>query len=1060
MDWRTGAVLRHLRQLTAEHDAENLSDHDLVDRFAAAGDEAAFEALVRRHGPMVWRVCLDVVKHVQDAEDAFQATFLVLARRAPAIRKRASVASWLHGVAHRVALQARGAARRRSVPENGDVAMTQADPLNEMSRREQQGLLHDELSRLAEKYRAPLVLCYLEGKTQDEAARQLGWSKRTFCRRLDQARGLLQARLHRRGFALAAVWGGASLAHPAQGALLPAALLWATVRAARAFATRSTVMGGASAEAAALAEGVLRAIAIAQLKAGAVLAAVCGVLLAGTGVVAHQIWVARNPDPAPVSYPAAVRTALTPDLAPRERERLDAVGDLLPEGAQTRLGTTRLRIGATALCFAFAPDGKTVAASGAGCIRFWAVATGKTVLSLEAPGKSVWAIAFAPDGKTLAAAGLKGRICLWDLGTGLPLREFGESEQEPFGLVFSPDGRTLASGSRDGTVHLWKVQTGEECGRFRVQAAEGAAAGMWPIAFFPDSRTVATQDVDWRIRLWDTVTGRELRWLNWLPRPLEAVALAPDGTVVAAAARDQSTVRLWQVASGQELRALHGHRAPVEALAFSPDGSTLASGSRDGTLRLWQVASGAEVAQVRTAERGSNGLAFSPDGGFLASGFESTIRLWETATGAERHRFEGHRDGVVAVTFSDTHRLVSAGLGGTAIRWDADTGRLLSTRTRAQLLPEYAAAFSPDGRWLASGNTGGVIRVSDLVSGQEIGRWQGHQGMIWRLTFAPNGQTLLSGSQDQSLALWEPLTGREVARLAGYPSPVLAADFSPDGRLVACGRQDGTIGLWEVATGKPRPRWRGAPCPVRALAFSPDGKTLASVQDPVQGRGAVCLWEIATGRTRWQTSVADTKAQSLTFSPDGRTLAMGGSRLIQRWDLATGQELRPLAGHLGPVLCLAFSPDGARLASGSKDATALIWKQTPLPPLPAPRKEGRAPHELEALWNDLANADAESAYRAVWDLTGAAERALPLLEARLRPASLAMGPPERATIPVEPLTAGAPPPWLGPLRALEVLERIGTPAAYRLLQALATDAAPTQVAEEARSALRRRATVP
>src|SRR5262245_35883369 len=106
MDWSTGAVLRHLCQLTAEHGAENLSDHDFVDRFAAARDEAAFAALVRRHGPMVWRVCLDVVRHVQDAEDAFQATFLVFARRANSIRKRASIASWLHRVAYHAALEA------------------------------------------------------------------------------------------------------------------------------------------------------------------------------------------------------------------------------------------------------------------------------------------------------------------------------------------------------------------------------------------------------------------------------------------------------------------------------------------------------------------------------------------------------------------------------------------------------------------------------------------------------------------------------------------------------------------------------------------------------------------------------------------------------------------------------------------------------------------------------------------------------------------------------------------------------------------------------------------
>jgi hypothetical protein len=194
----------------------------------------------------------------------------------------------------------------------------------------------------------------------------------------------------------------------------------------------------------------------------------------------------------------------------------------------------------------------------------------------------------------------------------------------------------------------------------------------------------------------------------------------------------------------------------------------------------------------------------------------------------------------------------------------------------------------------------------------------------------------------------------------------------------------------------------------------------------------------------------------VTFAPDGRVLALAGfDHRIRRWDLAARRELSPRAGHLGPVLCLAFSPDGTRLASGSLDATALVWQQNPLPPLTTLRRGTRSSDELEVLWNDLAGADAAQAYRAVWDLAGAAGQAVALLQARLRPAEGEGGPRGRDKLPPDQ-RAGAPPPGqLCRLRAVEVLERIGTPGACRLLQALATGAPETQAAAEARAALGR-----
>jgi hypothetical protein len=306
-----------------------------------------------------------------------------------------------------------------------------------------------------------------------------------------------------------------------------------------------------------------------------------------------------------------------------------------------------------------------------------------------------------------------------------------------------------------------------------------------------------------------------------------------------------------------------------------------------------------------------------------------------------------------------------------------------------------------------------------------------------------------------------------VGRFAEGHGPILSAAFSPDGRLVAWGERNGTVGLREAATGKVLHRLTSA-LAVWALAFSPDGKTLASATTgpfAARRRGTVCLWEVATGRARWQTPSPEGGAYCLRFAPDGRTLASGGGdHRVHRWDLAAGRELAPLAGHLGQVLCLAYSPDGTRLASGSMDATALIWKQTALAPLATLYKAALTPAELEGLWADLAFADAGRAYRAIWALAGAAGQAVPFLEARLRPAAAPPGGPEKGKAPSDAATGTPPPERWRALRALEVLERAGTPQAYRLLEALANSAAPRQVTEEARAALgrleRRRAAAP
>src|SRR5262245_14060918 len=258
-------VVRHLRRAALLQDGGGMTDGQLLECFITRRDEAAFETLVRRHAPMVLGVCRRVLRHPQDAEDAFQATFLVLARKAAALGQRELVGNWRYEAAYRAAMEAK--AVRRRVKERQVSAMPEPVAAEEAEVwRDLRPVLDRELNRLPDRYRVPVVLCDLEGRTRRDVARQLGLPEGTLSGRLTTARRLLAKRLARHGVALSAGALAAVLSQHAAAAGVPAPLVVPTVQAAALLAAGETAAGLVSAKVAALTEGVLKAMLMTRLR--------------------------------------------------------------------------------------------------------------------------------------------------------------------------------------------------------------------------------------------------------------------------------------------------------------------------------------------------------------------------------------------------------------------------------------------------------------------------------------------------------------------------------------------------------------------------------------------------------------------------------------------------------------------------------------------------------------------------------------------------------------------------------------------------------------------------
>jgi RNA polymerase sigma factor (sigma-70 family) len=615
-----GTLVAYLRRVAAPRDAAAAPDGLLVERFAGSQDEAAFAALVQRHGPLVWGVCRRVLGRDSDAEDAFQATFLVLARKAGSIGRRASVRSWLYAVAYRVAVRARAAAarrraRERPVADPPAAAVAALDP----ERHEVRAILDEEVSRLPERQRLPVILCYLEGKTNDEAARELGCPRGTVATHLARARQRLRGRLARRGLALGAGAGAAALAQPEA----PAALLDSTARVATRFA--GTVAPGTTpTNATALAEGVLKAMLLSKLKiTTAVVLAVALVVAATTLPIGDPV--AAGPQPG-----GNKDLAEKPPAAEQPRSAVWTERAVLKQHR------------GSVITVAFAPDGKSLLVGGSDkLLSLWDVASARVKATFEGNEGSVISVAYAPDGKRWAAAAHEDKVVrVWrdeerrvegqdEPGHVYRLERKLEHDDPVYAVAFSPDGKKLiaaggqpAKPPKPGFVTFWDPNNGGEQGTLH-----GHTDVVAYVAFTPDGKTLATTGGDRTVLLWDLTTKSEPRSLGELDDKLISYALAfsPDGKTLAVGIGKK--VRLFDPVTGQERATLEGHENTVYCLAFSPDGKTLAVGTSRkvertlvGQVKLWDPATAKERTTLECDMGMIRAVAFARDGKTLATG--------------------------------------------------------------------------------------------------------------------------------------------------------------------------------------------------------------------------------------------------------------------------------------------------------------------------------------------------------------------------------------------------------------------------------------------------------
>jgi RNA polymerase sigma factor (sigma-70 family) len=1007
---------------TAARPARGQGDRELLGRFVRAHDEAAFTALVERHGPMVLAVCRRALHNASDAEDACQATFLVLARKAPSVRKAESLAGWLHGIACRVCANLKRERRRRWRRERAALPTPPPEPPAEVSWREVRAALDEELLQLPDRLRAPLILCYLEGHTRDQAAQQLGLTPGCLHGRLERARRLLSGRLARRGFTLSAAllasaFGGAARAAPSPTLVLSSARAAALLARGRPVPT-ALVPGHVLS----LTQKVLHGMFLTRLTLTLSALACAALLLAAVGGTLTSAGPAPDPKTPPPGDP---RPALGKEP--------------LPAGAVRRLGSRRFRIAGRCGFALSAPDGKHLLVQANPSLSSYAshglvlldADTGLRVRTFEdsrrvpkcgTMSEAIRPAAFSPDGKTLYGLGwhkaeekreevgnIIGRVwagidnpcqrvlLVWDVATGKRKAEHDLPPGEGLGssligLTVSPDGKRLyvygALRMEIGPdrrvlgvpgLHVLDAATGK-----KLQTWEGAGH---PVGMIAGGKELITFRRGAPITAHDIESGKPVRTFP-LAGLITSVVFSPDGKTVAAVAiggdgdKRTCTVKLWDAATGRALHRLAADPRTISyfspRLAFAADGKTLFLGASSGRILRWKLPDGRPLSDW-PAHHGSIRELFPRPGKdelISVGASDDAVCRWDAATGRRLSATEAYTGEIALARAPGGKQVAIVDAAGRLELREVLTGRI--TRTlRTPGRGRHQLAFTPDGRQLLVAAEFGPSTVWDLSAGKQVGKLvppskkdpKVRDNYWGTLRFSPDGKLLLASKFYRGNWAWTWPERKVLWHEAGaFPvAPEWESSAFPDGERVAGGTWHGAIEIRDPRTGAVKRTLAGRG--LTDVRYSPDRRRMVTThlggawQVRDGGTGEV-LKEVKPFQHAW----------CAAFSPTGWLLAVSGDNSVRVYDTASWDEVARLDGHDGTVRTVFFGPDDATLVSGSaEDGTALVWS------LPPPGL-GEAPDPAK-LWADLAG-KGQAVRQAVWAAARHPDEALALFRAK------------------------------------------------------------------------------
>lgn len=774
-----------------------------------------------------------------------------------------------------------------------------------------------------------------------------------------------------------------------------------------------------------------------------------------------------------------------------------AADEPLPPNALQRLTIRKPLPGQGVRALTYSPDGKILAfAARDGSIGLLR-GDGEPDDFFVNDSGTVSALAFTSDGRGLIASGINGGRYWPDVKMNGVTKNIPASYVNA--VAISPDNRLAASGTDDNYVHVFDLKEQSE-----LHKLTGHKGYVTAVAFAPSGKLLATGSHDRTIRFWDLKSGKQLKELTGHKNQVSALVFLPDGKTMASASWD-SSVRLWDVESGKELKTLRGHEHSIMSLSRSGDGKLLATASLDGTARIWDVAAGKELRRIDVNPDGVWSVALTPDGKTLATGDENgQVALWSTATGKRLEGGQGgprqsEKDTVYCVAYSPDGKHVASGHGnGGVYLWDLATGK--ERRIGRQHDYVWSVAFSPDGKHLASaGRRDGAVHIWDIATGKRVQMLTGPNGGISRILYTRDGSQIIAagGSFDPAIFIFDLRTGKQIQRLEGHSDYIDAIALHPDGKTLASAARDNTLRLWDLKAGK---ELRQIPSNGRAvrLAFSPDGSTLAWGDE----QSDVYLWNLAADKQQTSVKVGGGSVICLEYSRSGRTLFAGTPAYLDLFETATAANRHALANGEGNAdNCGALAPNNRSIVTSDGSGHIMVWDATRMRADLGPLAE-LSDDDCSRLWARLAESDANWAYSAIWRLSVAPGKAVPLIRRGLTP----VGPPappqlarwvadleakkfadrDRAMRELEKagelaeeslraalkkelsfdahrrveqllnrLTETPSPDRLRTLRAVEVLENSGAPQARELLEELAKGAPELLVTREAKAALGR-----